>query len=88
MVNECRLTTNDNPFDPFDEYDDWRRFDEEKGYYSNSRLGRILEKNGISIFSDLSQQEIDEATEKAIDEIILYDPLNIYKKATKQVAIS
>ena len=36
-----KLTTKDNPFHPVDEYDDWVRFDEDKGYYTNAFLDRI-----------------------------------------------
>ena len=81
MSKKCMLTTFDNPFDPFDKFDDWRRFDEEKGYYSCSRLARI-----VKITEDISHKEIDEAIEAAIDEIITNDPINIYKKVTKEVA--
>ena len=83
MEKECMLTTINNPFNPFDQYDEWRRFDEEKGYYSSNRLARILEKNGVSLFDDLSQKEIDEEVERAIDEIVKYDPLDLYKKVTR-----
>ena len=83
MEKECMLTTIDNPFNPFDQYDEWRRFDEEKGYYSSNRLARILEKNEVSLFDDLSQKEIDEEVERAIDEIVKYDPLDLYKKVTR-----
>ena len=79
------LTTNDNPFNPFDDYDEWRRFDEEKGYYSSSRLARILDKNGVSLFEDRTQKEIDDEVERAIDEIVMYDPLDLYKKVTREV---
>ena len=34
------LTTIDNPYDPFTEYDRWLEFDEEKGYFTNSYLQR------------------------------------------------
>lgn len=81
MSKKCMLTTFDNPFDPFDKFDDWARFDEAKGYYSCSRLARIAK-----VEEDFTQKEIDDALEAAIDAIIMYDPLNIYRKVTKEVA--
>ena len=85
MAKECMLTTIDNPFDPFEQFTSWLMFDKEKGYNSCERLDRILTKNGVSTFSDFTQNEIDEATEQAIDEIIEYDFMNVYKKATREV---
>lgn len=72
------LTTIDNPFDPFDQFDQWFLFDVEKGYYSCSKLARIAQ-----LSDEMSSAEIDAETERAIDEIIKYDFLNIYKKVTK-----
>ena len=34
---------------------------------------------------DMSEEEENTETERAIDEIIEYDPLNVYKKAMKPV---
>ena len=76
--NECRLTTIDNPFNPFTQFDDWFLFDTEKGYNSCSRLDRITR-----VTDEMSEVEINEENERAIDEIIKYDFLNIYKKVTK-----
>lgn len=81
MSKKCMLTTSDNPFDPFDKFDDWRRFDEEKGYYSCSRLARIAK-----VSEELTQKEIDEAVENAIDEIVFNDPTYLYMKVTQDVA--
>ena len=61
MSKKCMLTTFDNPFDPFDKFDDWARFDESKGYYSCSRLARIAK-----VSEDLTQKEIDEEIENII----------------------
>ena len=79
MTKECRLTTIDNPFDPFEDFTSWYLFDTEKGYNSCSYLGRV------SYTSDeLSDAENEEEIERAIDEIIKYDFMNIYKKVTKE----
>ena len=78
MSNESMLTTIDNPFDPFEQFDSWQMFDIEKGYNTLSRLARI-----VKLSDDFSQQEEDEAIERAIDEIIKYDFLNIYKKVKR-----
>ena len=77
--NECRLTTIDNPFDPFTQFDDWFLFDTEKGYNSCSRLDRVT-----NLSDEMSEVEVNEEIERAIDEIIKYDFLNVYKKVTKQ----
>lgn len=72
------LTTIDNPFDPFENFHDWFLFDVEKGYNSSSILGRIAKTSDT-----LSEQENDEEIERAIDEIIKYDFLDIYKKVKR-----
>lgn len=78
MTNDCMLTTFDNPFDPFDQFTSWLLFDKEKGYNSCEYLARIAK-----LSDDMSQEEVDIEVERAIDEIIMYDFLNIYKKVTK-----
>lgn len=79
MASECMLTTFDNPFDPFEQFTSWFMFDVEKGYNSCGYLARIAK-----LTDDMSEEEVDRETERAIDEIIFYDPLNIYKKVTKK----
>ena len=79
MAKECRLTTYDNPFDPFEDFDSWFLFDVEKGYNTCSYLARIAKFE-----EDMSQKEIDDEIERACDEILLYNPLNIYKKVTRE----
>ena len=79
MQNEFMLTTIDNPFDPFEQFTSWFLFDVEKGYYSCSRLARIA-----NLSDELSEKEVDEENERAIDEIIKYDFMNIYKKVKRE----
>ena len=73
------LTTIDNPFDPFEQFTSWFLFDVEKGYNTCSRLARIA-----NISDELSEKEVDEEIERAIDEIIKYDFTNIYKKVKRE----
>lgn len=82
METECRLTTFDNPYDPFEQFTLWFLFDVEKGYNTCAYLGRIAH-----ISDDMSQSEEDSEIERAIDEIIEYDFLNIYKKVKRNVPI-
>jgi hypothetical protein len=72
------LTTFDNPFDPIDQFDDWLRFDQDKGYNTCDYLGRIARTS-----DQLSDEENDKEIERAIDEIIKFDFMNIYKKVIK-----
>ena len=76
--NEVMLTTFDNPFDPFEQFASWFLFDVEKGYNTCSFLARIAK-----ISDQFSEKEEDEEIERAIDEIIKYDFLNIYKKVKR-----
>ena len=78
MASECRLTTVDNPYDPFKQFDSWFLFDVEKGYNTCAYLARIANTS-----PELSDEENDEETERAIDEIIKYDFRGLYKKVRK-----
>lgn len=81
MENVCALTTIDNPFDPFDQFSQWFLFDTEKGYNSCSYLARIAQTS-----DEMSEQEYNHEVERAIDEIVMINPLGIYKKVTKPQA--
>lgn len=75
---ECMLTTVDNPYNPFTQFDEWYRFDQDKGYGTDSYLARI------AIVDDQMPETVyDEEVERAIDEICGYNFLGIYKKVTK-----
>ena len=81
--SEVMLTTIDNPFDPFEQFTSWFLFDVEKGYNTCSYLARI-----VKLADDFTQKETDEEIERAIDEIVAINPLGIYKKVKKQVALA
>ena len=44
------LTTNDNPFDFFEQFDDWYKFDESKGYCTCSLIARITKQISEDFF--------------------------------------
>ena len=74
------LTTFQNPFDPFENFMQWRLFDIEQmnalGFQPTCEyLARIAK-----LRDDMTEKEVEEEIERAIDEILLYNPLNIYKK--------
>ena len=79
-MQEVMLTTIDNPFNPFTQFDNWYRFDEEKGYHTCSYLARIARTS-----DQFTDKENNQEIERAIDEIIKYDFKNIYKKVTRTV---
>ena len=72
---KCALTTIDNPYDPFEQFDAWYMYDMEKGYSTCSYLDRIARTS-----NQLSDEENEKEIVRAIDEIIRFDFQNIYKK--------
>ena len=72
------LSTIDNPFNPFENFDSWFLFDVEKGYNSCAYLARITKMS-----DEFTEDEEAEEIERAIDEIIKYDILNVYIKVCK-----
>ena len=75
---KCMLTTIDNPYDPFDNFKAWYMYDVQKGYNSSSYLARIAKTS-----DEMTEFENDEEIERAIDEIIEHDFMNIYVKVKK-----
>ena len=75
---KCMLTTIDNPYDPFDNFKAWYLYDVQKGYNCCSYLARIAKTS-----DEMTEMENDEEIERAIDEIIQYDFMNVYVKVKK-----
>ena len=72
------LSTIDNPYDPFDDFKNWFLFDVQHGYNSCAYLARIAKTS-----DQFTEKENFEEIEKAIDEIIELDFMNIYVKLKK-----
>lgn len=77
---KCALTTFDNPFDPIDQFDSWFLYDIEKGYNTCERLARFANTS-----DQLTEKENNKEIERAIDEIVAIDFLNVYKKVKKEI---
>lgn len=73
------MTTFDNPYDPFEQFSQWFLFDVSKGYNSCAYLARIARTS-----EQFSEKENEEEVERAIDEIVKYDFLNIYRKVKRK----
>ena len=74
---EHMLTTVDNPFSPFTEYEAWFSFDRAAGYDTPGLLARIIKTS-----DDLSQAEQDQAIEDAINEIVEHNALGLHRKVS------
>lgn len=69
------LTTLDNPYDPFTQYDLWYAFDVNNGYNSCSYIARIAK-----VPEDLNEFDDTPAVNQAIDEIVKYNINGLYVK--------
>ena len=77
-MTDVMITTFDNPYDPFEDFNSWFAFDTEKGYYSCSKIARIAQ-----LTDDMSEVEMQIEKERAIDVLIKNDFLNIFRKVYK-----
>ena len=65
MGKMVRVTTADNPFNPFTEWDEWYFYDLSKGYSTCERLDRLSNTT-----SQLSDELNNEELEQAIDQLV------------------
>lgn len=75
---DVMLTTVDNPYDPFEQYDLWESFDQENGYNTPSVLAQYAD-----VSNSMTDSEQLYEISNAIDEILQDDLLLIYKKVEK-----
>ena len=73
-------TTLDNPFDPFENFDAWKRFDEDNGYHTTSLLCRYL-----YTADDVSDETYYADLEEAVDKVVRYNFTGNYRKVQKPV---
>ena len=73
------LSTTDNPYNPFDNFDEWYEFDTSSGYNSCSYVDRVTITS-----NELSEEDDSLAIEQAIDEIIKFNITNNYIKVSRE----
>ncbi|MBQ0089494.1 MAG: hypothetical protein KBT27_09210 [Prevotellaceae bacterium] len=74
---KTRLTTPDNPFNPFTQFEDWYRYDHDHDYGTCDYLARFTFTS-----ESLSEAENEEEISRAIDFILEHDPRKMYIKVT------
>lgn len=72
------LSTIDNPFNPFQKFDEWKEFDTVYGHNTYETLA-ILGSFGL-LQSRLTEAEFDQHVVNTMNELIESDPLGIYIK--------
>jgi len=75
MGNLFMLTTLDNPFNPFLQFDEWYSYDVSKGYNTCAYLARIVKSS-----DELSESDEAFAIDQAMNEIVNLNLLGNYIK--------
>ena len=79
MENKRMLTTFDNPYNPFVDFSSWYMYDCEMQHNTCGRLARIADTN-----SEMTDKELDEAKETAMNFIVQYDLEGIFFAGTEE----
>ena len=82
-IIKSMLTTFDNPYNPFDNFDDWYQFDNDHNYDCCGKLAREME----NVPDELVPSEEVKVTEYAIDNIVKNDMLNRYTKVQRLLPV-
>lgn len=77
------LTTKDNRFHPYEDFENWYKQDCASGHYSCALLDRIAQTS-----KGLTEIEENEEINRAILEIIKEDILGIYTKVDVEIELS
>lgn len=81
MSDDLMITTSDNPFDYFTEFDSWFAFDTQAGYHTLSYLARIARTS-----EDNSDADNQLAIDRAIDDILELNVTGNYIRVARSVA--
>ena len=73
-MKDVFITTKDNPFDYFKQFDQWLNFDRQKGYFTLEYVARL-----VKLAPDLSEEQERLEMEDVFDRIIEWNG-DFYKK--------
>ena len=76
------LTTDDNPYNPFTQWDEWYTYDETSGYHTTGLLARITKQS-----HDLSETDQDQAIEDAMKEIVELNASGMHVMVSEDVVL-
>lgn len=74
MSKDVFITTYDNPYDYFKQFDQWLNFDRQKGYFTLEYVGRLAK-----LAPDLSEEQERIEMENTFDKMIEWNG-TFYKK--------
>ncbi len=73
-MNDVFITTYDNPFDYFTQFDEWLNFDRQMGYFTLEYVGRLAR-----VADDMSDETERLELERVLDSILEWNG-DMYKK--------
>ena len=79
-MTELMVTTTDNPYNPFDERDSWKRFDEDNNYFTENLIAHIAVTS-----PELTREQYNHALNEAMKEIAKYNVLGSYMLVRREV---
>lgn len=80
MAEQVMITTTDNPFNPFDQYEEWLTWDMNHGYNTIGLLARVVVTS-----DELSDEDQAIALLRGIDEIVDYNVSGVHAKVIRFV---
>jgi hypothetical protein len=79
MATETMLSTIDNPYSPFTQFNEWLAFDSQKGHGTLSLLARVA-----VVSLDTSEAELERSIDDAIDEIVRENVSGVHIKVNQE----
>lgn len=76
--DEYMLTTFDNPYDPFTQWDEWYAFDMRAGYHTPGLLARVSHSS-----HEISEADQFWAIQNAVDEIVRENVSGMHRKVKR-----
>jgi hypothetical protein len=78
VIEDQLITTIDNPYNPFTQFDEWYDFDTLQGYHTCSYLSRL-----VSVQDEQTDNELSVHINRAVDQIFKENITGMYAKVTR-----